>query len=117
MSWDHVRVYGAEVDGADGAEPTTTPGTESLAIVTYGNGVVTALRAAKTLRRGSGNGGGGIDVSVIDCPYISGVPDRLKDVVQGYSKVLFADVCKEGLSCCRPSPVGRGGRGRSAAGT
>ena len=79
-----------------------------IAIVTYGNGVVASLRARREL----------VDqklieteddLDVIDCPYLSDVPEGLKFLLQPktlsddkgwvssyYDHVLFADICKEG---------------------
>jgi len=83
------------------SEKTTSNG--RIAIVTYGNGVVTALRARKGL----------VDqqyitseaeLDVIDCPYLSDVPKGLERLLaqkrnggeSSYDHVLFADICKEG---------------------
>ena len=63
-----------------------------LAIVSYGNGVVTALEAAAQLRVE----GGSAEVSVIDSPYLSAVPQQLREAVGSFDAVLFADVCKDG---------------------
>eukprot|EP00941_MAST-03F_sp_MAST-3F-sp1_P001865 g1865.t1 len=62
-----------------------------IAVVTYGNGVLTSLRAGKQLYDDHG-----IQITVIDTPYISGVPGQLPDVLDGFDRVIFADVCKEG---------------------
>eukprot|EP01059_Diplonema_ambulator_P034605 TRINITY_DN784_c5_g1_i1.p1 TRINITY_DN784_c5_g1~~TRINITY_DN784_c5_g1_i1.p1 ORF type:complete len:801 (+),score=278.56 TRINITY_DN784_c5_g1_i1:240-2405(+) len=76
-SFDEVTCYG--------------PRDASLAIVTYGNGVVTSLQAARIVTEKHG-----IPVKVIDCPYLSGLPMGLIDSLQGVDKVVFADICKFG---------------------
>ena len=35
-------------------------------------------------------------VDIIDCPYLSSVPDGLKRSLSRYEGALFADICKEG---------------------
>ena len=66
-------------------------------IVTYGNGVVTALRARKALVErdiiGHDN-----ELDILDCPYISDIPDGLRNALspRQYEGVIFADICKEG---------------------
>jgi hypothetical protein len=73
-------------------------GTEgSFAIMTYGNGVVTALQARKLLVE-TGVLATESSLDIIDCPYLSGVPDGLRSVIGQYEGVLFADICKEGPS-------------------
>lgn len=67
-----------------------------MAIVTYGNGVVTALQARRSLVR-SGALADESMVDIIDCPYISGVPESLRSLVPRYQGILFADICKEGV--------------------
>ncbi|KAL3765956.1 hypothetical protein ACHAW5_011353 [Stephanodiscus triporus] len=66
-------------------------------IITYGNGVVTALQARRSLaeRKVIGNEN---ELDIIDAPYISDVPGGLRDALANkqYEKVLFCDVCKEG---------------------
>jgi hypothetical protein len=66
-------------------------------IVTYGNGVVTALRARQTLveRDIISNSD---ELDILDCPYISAIPDGLRNALSigMYEGVLFADICKEG---------------------
>ena len=66
-------------------------------IVTYGNGVVTAIRARRALVEQKV-----IDheseIDIIDSPYISGIPDGLRNILADgrYEGVLFCDICKEG---------------------
>jgi len=79
------------------------------AVVTYGNGVVTALQARRVLSE-NGTIENESDLDVIDCPLLSSVPSGLKEALADYSSssssssssnpnsggVLFADICKEG---------------------
>ena len=66
-----------------------------LCVVSYGNGVVTALQARRALsERGILSSENALDI--IDCPYLSGVPQGLKDLLPEYRGVVFADICKEG---------------------
>lgn len=66
-------------------------------IVTYGNGVVTALRARRALVEQKV-----IDheneITIADSPYLSEVPDGLRELMTrgNYDTVLFCDICKEG---------------------
>eukprot|EP00591_Stephanopyxis_turris_P010386 CAMPEP_0195522446 /NCGR_PEP_ID=MMETSP0794_2-20130614/20624_1 /TAXON_ID=515487 /ORGANISM="Stephanopyxis turris, Strain CCMP 815" /LENGTH=822 /DNA_ID=CAMNT_0040652207 /DNA_START=461 /DNA_END=2929 /DNA_ORIENTATION=+ len=69
---------------------------KKVAIVSYGNGVVTSLRARKQLLDSSGGERQPIDIDVIDCPYISHVPNGLREIIPNYDHVIFADICKEG---------------------
>jgi hypothetical protein len=80
MTFDDIRRYGT---------------TGKLAVVTYGNGVTTALEARKILTESSVIASQD-DIDVLDCPYLSGVPDGLREVVSHYDMILFADICKEG---------------------
>jgi pyruvate/2-oxoglutarate/acetoin dehydrogenase E1 component len=90
VDFDHVYLYCA------GKEKTTSlESSAKIAMVSYGNGVVTSLQARKSL----------VDqniiqnedeVDIIDCPCLSGVPVGLKQTLVGYDHVLFADICKEG---------------------
>ena len=85
MGFDDVRTYSGSGDSSVKGR---------YAIVTYGNGVVTALQARKAM----------VDriemdpteLDVIDCPYLSDIPLGLKEVIGQYKGVLFADICKEG---------------------
>jgi 2-oxoisovalerate dehydrogenase E1 component len=85
LPWDHIIQYGE--------------GT-SLAIVTYGNGVISALQAKHTLEQQFGpeiNSLEGSGISVIDCPYLSHVPSVLESKLRSqFKRVIFADVCKLG---------------------
>jgi len=69
--------------------------TGKVAMVTYGNGVVTALQARRSLvKRGLLLTEEEIDI--LDCPCLSMVPDGLKEKLSRYEGVIFADICKEG---------------------
>lgn len=80
IGFDFVRRYGTE---------------GSAAIVTYGNGVVTALQARQALVE-SGELTTCNSLDIIDCPYLSSIPQGLREVVGDYNKILFADICKQG---------------------
>lgn len=67
----------------------------TAAIVTYGNGVITALQARKSLVD-KGVIASEEELDIIDCPCLSMVPARLKEAMPQYGGVLFADICKEG---------------------
>jgi len=82
VSYDDVRVYG-------GGE-----GRGKVAVVTYGNGVVTSLLARKELAKSGACEEA--DVDVIDCMLLSSIPEGLPEELAHYDKVLFADICKEG---------------------
>ncbi|KAL7547356.1 hypothetical protein ACHAWF_010672 [Thalassiosira exigua] len=66
-------------------------------IVTYGNGVVTALRARHTIAE-QGVVSNESDIDIIDSPYLSDIPNGLRDALTNgrYDDVLFCDICKEG---------------------
>lgn len=79
MAFDEVTVHG---DG------------DKLLIVSYGNGVPTALRARRALEEQHGVEG----VVVADAPYLSDVPEGLAELLaaRNFHAVVFADVCKLG---------------------
>jgi 2-oxoisovalerate dehydrogenase E1 component len=80
LTWDDVIQYGQG---------------KSLAIVSYGNGLLTSLQAKKELEKDhAGLLGDGI--TVIDCPYLSHVPRQLEELLPTFQRVVFADVCKAG---------------------
>jgi 2-oxoisovalerate dehydrogenase E1 component len=83
MSFHQVRLHGSNPECK-----------AKWGIVTYGNGVVTALQARGVLS-GSKQFSQD-DIDVIDCPYLSETPDGLKEISMGYSGLLFADICKTG---------------------
>lgn len=115
LDFHRVIRYGAGDDGRPireefGERPVDTESscpkkasTGRIAIVTYGNGVVTALRARKRLvdRQCITNEA---ELDVIDCPYLSDVPKGLEQLLARknntgesyYAHVMFADICKEG---------------------
>jgi 2-oxoisovalerate dehydrogenase E1 component len=80
LGFDHVRRYGTK---------------GNMAIVTYGNGVVTSLQARRALFESSAISSEE-ELDIIDCPYLSGVPDGLRNVVGQYAGIVFADICKDG---------------------
>lgn len=85
VSFDFVRRYGTQ---------------GSNAIISYGNGVVTALQARQQLVA-MGALTSVDDLDIIDCPYLSATPQGLKDIISQYRDgALFADICKEGPSGC-----------------
>jgi len=76
LAFDEVQTYG------EGNE---------LMIVSYGNGVPTALSARRKLQEKGING-----VVVVDSPYLSDVPAELAALLPTFKAVVFADVCKQG---------------------
>jgi len=91
MGFDDVRTHSGSGDGREEGR---------YAIVTYGNGVVTALQARKAMISRIE-----MELDVIDCPYLSDVPIGLKEVIGQYKGVLFADICKEGPGSNVLSPM------------
>lgn len=80
LSFDCIRRYGDQ---------------GRWAIVTFGNGVVNSLQARRKLIE--------IEfisyedeIDIIDCFYLSGIPDGWRDVIGQYKGVLLADLCKDG---------------------
>jgi pyruvate/2-oxoglutarate/acetoin dehydrogenase E1 component/TPP-dependent pyruvate/acetoin dehydrogenase alpha subunit len=69
--------------------------TAKWAVVTYGSGVVTSLQARRllatkmVLRSES-------ELDIIDCCFLSDIPNGLRAVIGGYKGVVFADICKQG---------------------
>ena len=59
--------------------------------------VVTALRARRALAD-QGVIGNESELDIVDTPYISDLPDGLRDIMSSgrYENVLFCDICKEG---------------------
>ena len=64
---------------------------KTMAIVSYGNGVVTALRAGELLQKNHA-----LAVTVIDSPYLSSPSTGLITALKDFDSVVFADVCKMG---------------------
>lgn len=90
IDFDQVYRYHG---GTKKSDSTTTPA--KVAIVSYGNGVVTSLQARKSLfERGIIREESEVDI--IDCPLLSAVPRGLEEMMPAYSHILFADICKEG---------------------
>jgi 2-oxoisovalerate dehydrogenase E1 component len=65
---------------------------KNLLIVSYGNGVPTAIRAQKTLKDEHGIE----EVVVLDAPCLSQLPQGLEEELPKFQAVVFADVCKLG---------------------
>jgi hypothetical protein len=86
MGFDDIRCHDSNT--------TRTGRRQRHAIVTYGNGVVTALQSRAALLAKEEHQHHEIDI--IDCPYLSDIPQGLKEVLPRYEKVLFADICKQG---------------------
>lgn len=100
LDFDTVRRYHHVVskdttDGGLGTQSEEDSPSSRLAIVSYGNGVVTALQARKALAD-QGFVKCESDIDIIDCPYLSGVPKGLEEILPSYDGIVFADICKEG---------------------
>ena len=89
-------IGGCSGGGADGgAEGGNAGGSDGggeqsdTAIVTYGNGVVKALKARAEHS---------LSCDVIDTPLLSRCPEALPHLLhaKGYEKLLFVDVCRKG---------------------
>jgi pyruvate/2-oxoglutarate/acetoin dehydrogenase E1 component len=102
---DDVHVYLPAVDrpvihtatGLVGTPPASTSTSTSgrrVAIVSYGNGVVTALQARRLFASQQPELGAAL--TVIDTPCLSQLPAALPRLLQDFDAVLFADVCKQG---------------------
>ena len=83
MGFDEIRRYGTQ---------------GRFATITYGNGVVTSLQSRQALVT-SGVLSSESEMDVLDCPYLSGVPEGLRQVLPQYERVLFADITKQGPGC------------------
>jgi hypothetical protein len=77
---------------------------KEVLIVTYGNGLPTSVLAMESLLSSqdlqllSGTlEHGGVNVAVVDCPYLSSPPKQLTALLarKKYSHVLFCDPCKQ----------------------
>ena len=82
MPFDEVKCYGHT-------------SSNDTAVVTYGDGVITALQAKAELEdEGIASGG----ITVIDCPLLSRVPTGLTAALADhpFERVVFADICKQG---------------------
>ena len=69
-----------------------------VAIVTYGNGVPTSLKAAAAIMNAKGTTAS--NVVVLESPYLSAPPQELSDYLssQSIQRVVFADICKASMS-------------------
>eukprot|EP00949_MAST-11_sp_MAST-11-sp1_P001366 g1366.t1 len=78
----HVHRRGAS------SSSSSSSSSPRIAVVTYGNGVLTALRASRS--------GRGEEFDVIDSPYLSAPSAGLRRILQeeSYDGVVFLDVCK-----------------------
>jgi hypothetical protein len=88
MSFDEITRYTCGVGSTGDVDSETS---QRVAVVTYGNGVVTALQAVAGMSADESEG-----VVVIDSPYLSAVPQQLRLAVADFDVVLFADICKDG---------------------
>lgn len=92
MTFDDIVVYSAA------GERVTDQTKPRAAVITYGNGVPTALLAAKTLVQS--HGWTADAVIVIDCPCLSQLPSQLESLLlqcgSTLESLVFADVCKAG---------------------
>ena len=105
MTFDEIRRYTATDGTIESSSPrppssssmanTTTTNTTNTALITYGNGVVTCLKARRGLLD-LGVISKEEDLDVIDVPYLSGISSGLEDALLEYDNVVFADICKEG---------------------
>ena len=97
LGFDDIRRYRHAFEDSQDDVSAQHPYVAPLAIVSYGNGVVTALQARKSLvAQGVVECESNIDI--IDCPYLSGVPKGLEEILPEYHDggIIFADICKEG---------------------
>ena len=95
MSFDDIVIYCQHENMA-----TLKQKKLKLVVVTYGNGVYTALRSMNTLIGNYGDKISAEEIAVIDCPYLSNIPKQLEGLLTTdachVENVIFADVCKEG---------------------
>lgn len=92
MSFDEVSVYKHTISEGTG---------RNVVIVTYGNGVPTALQTAISVIQDANKSKDGKigSITVVDSPYLSSAPGQLKELLATLGpndRVLFADICKEG---------------------
>ena len=82
--FDSVFVY------KDTDKTSSDPGRHPrVAIVSYGNGVVTALQARMDMNFAA-------QIDIIDSPCLNRAPKGLIAALQDYDYILFADICKQG---------------------
>ncbi len=96
LTFDDIIIY----HKSEHADDKKASKKKRVAIVSYGNGVPTSLAAMDELI--TKHGVSADEIITVDCPYISGPPQQLKDLLAGklkslkVSHVVFADVCKDG---------------------
>lgn len=91
LAFDEVVVYESQTQQAARLERQKPQG---LVLVSYGDGVLTCLQAKKALVEEHGYAED--DITVIDSPLLSRVPDGLKQALPQFSEAVFVDICKEG---------------------
>ncbi|CAE7489286.1 unnamed protein product, partial [Symbiodinium microadriaticum] len=107
MSYDDVVLYRGDwssgnqgpqfIEGhptQESSAPTVKKG--KLCIVSFGNGVPSALQAMQRMINNQNDAAD--EIAVIDSPYLSSPPAALVRVLQQFDHVVFADVSKEGAS-------------------
>ena len=82
ISFDNVFLYGSL--------------SAKIVVVTYGDGVVSAIRGREQMVKSCDVKAE--DIAVVDCPYISGLPEGLINILKNFDCAVFADICKEGQS-------------------
>jgi hypothetical protein len=94
MSFDEVTVYKHTIKDSVG---------RNVIIVTYGNGVPTALQTAINIVQDAAKNKDVAakigSITVVDSPYLSSAPGQLKELLAATGpndRVLFADICKQG---------------------
>ena len=106
MSYDDVVLYGGEWNMGKGPQfieghpaehcpsPQTPVDKGKICIVSFGNGIPSALQAMQRMvDKGEVRAE---EIAVIDSPYLSAPPAALVASLQHFDHVVFADVCKEG---------------------
>jgi hypothetical protein len=94
MSFDEITVYKHRIN--ESVE-------RNVIVVTYGNGVPTALQTALNLiqdaKKNKDVAAKIGSITVVDSPYLSSAPGQLKELLSatgGNDRVIFADICKQG---------------------
>jgi hypothetical protein len=111
LTFDDIIVYDLINDSSHESQQQSLPQMKSIAIISYGNGVWTALEVLQdlidnghtsiTTHANEGNEsmpGVGFNVTIIDCPYLTSPPLQLIEFIQRkqFDGIVFADICKEG---------------------
>jgi len=93
VDFDQVRVYAPA-----GTAPAGASKARRIALITYGEGVVTSLQTRKKLHEHGILADAACELTIIDCPLLSRVPQGLRDTLTAsqFDGVVFADPCKEG---------------------